>query len=84
LAVVDQDSFRVEAYLEETKLNFVRIGDLVRVTPLSGAGPIKGEEDSIDVESATRKIPPEVICCKTSMPPLNGYAWRRGFPSESS
>jgi RND family efflux transporter MFP subunit len=47
LAVVDQDSFRVEAYLEETKLNFVRIGDLAVVTPLSGAPPIKGEVDSI-------------------------------------
>jgi RND family efflux transporter MFP subunit len=47
LAVVDQDSFRVEAYLEETKLNFVRVGDLAMVTPLSGASPIKGEVDSI-------------------------------------
>jgi multidrug resistance efflux pump len=47
LAVVDQDSFRVEAYLEETKLNFVRVGDLAMVTPLSGAPPIKGEVDSI-------------------------------------
>jgi RND family efflux transporter MFP subunit len=47
LAVVDQDSFRVEAYLEETKLNFVRVGDLAIVTPLSGAPPIKGEVDSM-------------------------------------
>jgi multidrug resistance efflux pump len=47
LAVVDQDTFRVEPYLEETKLNFVRIGDLAVVTPLSGAPPIKGEVDSI-------------------------------------
>jgi RND family efflux transporter MFP subunit len=47
LAVVDQDSFRVEAYLEETKLNFVKVGDLAVVTPLSGAPPIKGKVDSI-------------------------------------
>jgi multidrug resistance efflux pump len=47
LAVVDQDSFRVEAYLEETKLNLVKVGDLAVVTPLSGAPPIKGEVDSI-------------------------------------
>lgn len=47
LAVVDQDSFRVEAYLEETKLNSVSVGDLAIVTPLSGAAPIKGEVDSI-------------------------------------
>jgi len=47
LAVVDQDSFRFEAYLEETKLNFVKVGDLAIVTPLSGAPPIKGEVDSI-------------------------------------
>src|SRR4029077_13121691 len=31
LAVVDSDSFRVEAYLEETKLNFVRVGDSATV-----------------------------------------------------
>jgi RND family efflux transporter MFP subunit len=47
LAVVDQDSFRVEAYLEETKLIGVRVGDLATVIPLSGAPPIKGEVDSI-------------------------------------
>jgi multidrug resistance efflux pump len=47
LAVVDQDSYRVEAYLEETELNFVKVGDLAVVTPLSGAPPIKGEVDSI-------------------------------------
>jgi RND family efflux transporter MFP subunit len=47
LAVVDQDSFRVEAYLEETKLNFVTVGASAIVTPLSGAPPIRGEVDSI-------------------------------------
>jgi multidrug resistance efflux pump len=47
LAVVDQDSFRVEAYLEETKLNGVKVGDSATVIPLSGAPPIKGEVDSI-------------------------------------
>jgi multidrug resistance efflux pump len=47
LAVVDQDSFRVEAYLEETKLNSVRVGDLAMVTPLSGASTIRGEVDGI-------------------------------------
>jgi RND family efflux transporter MFP subunit len=47
MAVVDSDSFRVEAYLEETKLNLVKVGDLAVVTPLSGAPPIKGEVDSI-------------------------------------
>jgi multidrug resistance efflux pump len=47
LGVVDQDSFRVEAYLEETKLNFVRVGDPAIITPLSGAAPIRGEADSI-------------------------------------
>jgi multidrug resistance efflux pump len=67
MSVVDQDSFRVEAYLEETKLNFVKVGDVAIVTPLSGAPPIKGEVDSVARGSATPKIPLEVICCKTSM-----------------
>ena len=47
LAVVDSDSFRVEAYLEETKLNFVKVGDTATVIPMSGAPPIKGQVDSI-------------------------------------
>ena len=47
LAVVDNDSFRVEAYLEETKLNFVKIGDQAEVTPMSGASLIKGRVESI-------------------------------------
>jgi len=47
MAVVDSDSFRVEAYLEETKLNFVKVGDTATVIPMSGAPPINGQVDSI-------------------------------------
>jgi multidrug resistance efflux pump len=47
LAVVDSDSFRVEAYLEETKLNFVRVGDSATVILMSGAPAIQGRVDSI-------------------------------------
>jgi multidrug resistance efflux pump len=47
LAVVDSDSFRVEAYLEETKLNFVKVGDSAMVILMSGAPAIKGRVDSI-------------------------------------
>jgi RND family efflux transporter MFP subunit len=47
LAIVDNDSFRVEAYLEETKLNFVKVGDSATVIPMSGAPSIKGLVDSI-------------------------------------
>jgi multidrug resistance efflux pump len=47
LAIVDSDSFRVEAYLEETKLNFVKVGDSASVILMSGAPPIKGRVDSI-------------------------------------
>jgi multidrug resistance efflux pump len=47
LAVVDSDSFRVEAYLEETKLSFVKVGDSATVILMSGAPAIKGRVDSI-------------------------------------
>jgi RND family efflux transporter MFP subunit len=47
LAVVDSDSFRVEAYLEETKLNSVKVGDSATVVPMSGAPQIKGVVDGI-------------------------------------
>jgi multidrug resistance efflux pump len=47
LAIVDSDSFRVEAYLEESKLNFVKVGDSASVILMSGAPPIKGRVDSI-------------------------------------
>ena len=47
MAVVDSDSFRVEAYLEETKLNFVQVGDSATVILMSGAPAIKGQVESI-------------------------------------
>jgi RND family efflux transporter MFP subunit len=47
LAVVDSDSFRVEAYLEETKLNSVKVGDSATVVPMSGAPQINGVVDGI-------------------------------------
>ena len=47
LALVDSDSFRVEAYQEETKLNFVKISDQAEVIPMSGASLIKGRVESI-------------------------------------
>lgn len=43
LAVLDSDSFRVEAYLEETKLNFVKVGDSATVILMSGAPAIEGK-----------------------------------------
>ncbi len=47
MAVIDSDSFRVEAYLEETKLNFVKVGDSATVILMSGAPAIKGQVESI-------------------------------------
>src|SRR5258707_13684360 len=47
MAVVDSDSFRGEAYLGETKLNFVKVGGYATVILLSGAPAIKGRVDSI-------------------------------------
>jgi RND family efflux transporter MFP subunit len=47
LAVVESDSFRVEAYLEESKLSFVKVGDSATVILMSGAPAIKGRVDSI-------------------------------------
>jgi RND family efflux transporter MFP subunit len=47
LAVVESDSFRVEAYLEESKLSFVKVSDSATVILMSGAPGIKGRVDSI-------------------------------------
>ncbi|WP_420140081.1 efflux RND transporter periplasmic adaptor subunit [Sphingomonas sp.] len=47
LALVDDDSIRVEGYFEETKLPRIRIGDPVRVQLMGDAAPIRGHVDSI-------------------------------------
>ncbi|WP_442680002.1 efflux RND transporter periplasmic adaptor subunit [Sphingomonas sp. ASY06-1R] len=47
LALVDDDSIRVEGYFEETKLPRIRIGDPVRVQLMGDAAPIHGHVDSI-------------------------------------
>src|SRR6266403_4084957 len=56
VAVVESDSFRVEAYLEETKLNFVKVGDYATVILMSGAPPIKDELDASQPASGKAKI----------------------------
>jgi len=47
LAVIDLDSIRVEAYLEETKLRHVQIGDRARIRLMGDAEDIIGHVQSI-------------------------------------
>jgi RND family efflux transporter MFP subunit len=47
LALVDDDSIRVEGYFEETKLPQIRIGQHARVLLMGDATPIEGHVDSI-------------------------------------
>jgi len=47
MALVDTDTFRVEAYFEETKLPRVHIGAPVAITLLGQAGTIRGHVESI-------------------------------------
>ncbi len=45
LALIDSNSFYVEGYFEETKLQRIRIGDRVRITPMGG-GLLHGTVES--------------------------------------
>jgi multidrug resistance efflux pump len=47
VAVIDLDSIRIEAYLEETKLRHVQIGDRARIRLMGDAGDIIGHVQSI-------------------------------------
>lgn len=47
LALVDDDSIRVEGYFEETKLPQIRIGQRARVLLMGDQRPIEGHVDSI-------------------------------------
>jgi RND family efflux transporter MFP subunit len=47
LALVDDDSIRVEGYFEETKLPQIRIGQRARVLLMGDQTPIEGHVDSI-------------------------------------
>jgi multidrug resistance efflux pump len=47
LALVDDDSIRVEGYFEETKLPHIRIGQRARVLLMGDGTPIEGHVDSI-------------------------------------
>lgn len=47
LAMIDLDSIRVEAYLEETKLRHVQVGDQARIRLMGDEQDIAGHVDSI-------------------------------------
>jgi RND family efflux transporter MFP subunit len=47
LAMIDLDSIRVEAYLEETKLRHVQVGDQARIRLMGDEEDITGHVDSI-------------------------------------
>ncbi|MFH0300431.1 efflux RND transporter periplasmic adaptor subunit [Bradyrhizobium sp. 31Argb] len=47
LAVVDQDSFYVAGYFEETKLRYINLGDAVSVRLLGFDAPLKGHVESV-------------------------------------
>ncbi|TAI64123.1 efflux RND transporter periplasmic adaptor subunit [Bradyrhizobium sp. Leo170] len=47
LAVVDQDSFYIAGYFEETKLRYINLGDAVSVRLLGFDAPLKGHVESV-------------------------------------
>jgi multidrug resistance efflux pump len=55
-ALVDSDSFHVDAYFEETKLPLMRVGDPVRVHLMGESGIIDGHVESIASGIADREI----------------------------
>ncbi len=59
LALVDESSFYVQAYFEETKLPRIRIGALVEIWLMSGDQPLRGEVESISRGIADRNASPD-------------------------
>ncbi|ATH81451.1 efflux transporter periplasmic adaptor subunit [Ectopseudomonas mendocina] len=59
LALVDESSFYVQAYFEETKLPRIRIGAPVEIWLMSGDQPLRGEVESISRGIADRNASPD-------------------------
>ena len=47
MALIDQDSYRVEGYFEETKIPMIRVGDHVDIHLLDGGPTLRGHVNSI-------------------------------------
>lgn len=59
LALVVADSFHVQAYFEETKLPFIKQGDPVWITLMSGGSVLRGEVESISLGITDRNSAPD-------------------------
>lgn len=59
LALVDDDSFYVQAYFEETKLPRIKVGAPARIWLMSGGEPIDGEVESISRGITDRNASPD-------------------------
>jgi len=63
LALIDSDSYRVTGYFEETKLQAVTSGELVKIYLMSGGPPLRGHVDSLSRGITDRDNPagPELL-----------------------
>ncbi|TLX55376.1 HlyD family secretion protein [Stutzerimonas nosocomialis] len=59
MALVADGSFYVQAYFEETKLPAIRVGDPVRIWPMSSGEPLSGRVESISRGITDRNANPD-------------------------
>ena len=74
MALVDDQSFYVQAYFEETKLPGIRVGAPVDIWLMSAGQPLKGTVESVS-RGITDRNARTGNCSPTSSPPSTGYAW---------
>lgn len=67
MALIDSDSYRIEGYLEETKIPAVAVGDRVDIHLMSGGPSLQGHVESISRGITDRDNPsgPELLAAAT-------------------
>ncbi len=84
MALIDDSTFYVQAYFEETKLPRIQVGDPVKVWLMSAGDALQGHVESISRGSPT--VMPRLTgnCWRKWSRPSTGYAWPNGFRCGSS
>lgn len=79
MALVDDSTFYIRAYFEETKLPRIRVGDAVKVWLMGAGEPMQGHVESISRVSPTATATRTASCCRRLSQPSTGCVWRSAY-----
>jgi len=80
MALIDDSTFYVQAYFEETKLPRIRVGDPVKVWLMSAGEPIQGQVESISRGITDRNANPDSQLLAEVQPTFNWVRLAQRIP----